>query len=146
MINPHAALPTIRRQVDLYKDARRGAGRTAPPSLPLMREIFCAKNRQTAVEKAAPYLAEKYAAYASWGQDRVMPGTESFQIPYEELAADRFIVGSPDDCIEALQPWLDLGVDHLVFRTHWAGLPVGDALDSIRLLATEVVPALIPTS
>lgn len=142
MVNPHAALPTVRRQIDLYREARRAAAKDAQQPLPLMREIFCAKDRQTAVEKAAPYIARKYSAYASWGQDRVMPGKESFAVAYDELAADRFIVGSPDDCIEALRPWIELGVGHLIFRTHWAGLPVEDALESIRLLATEVVPAL----
>jgi len=142
MINPHAALPTVRRQVDLYREARRQAGTGEGEPLPLMREIFCAKDRRTAVEKAAPYLAQKYQAYASWGQDKVMPEKESFDIAYEQLAEDRFIVGSPEDCIEALQPWRDLGVEQLIFRSHWAGLPVEDALDSIRLLASEVVPQL----
>ena len=142
MINPHAALPTVRRQVGLYQEARQEADKEQGQPLPLMREIFCAKDRQTAVEKAAPYLAKKYSAYASWGQDEVMPGKESFEMAYEELAADRFIVGSPDDCVEALTPWCELGVGHLIFRTHWAGLPTEDALDSIRLLATEVFPAI----
>jgi len=141
MINPHAALSTVSRQVELYRDARREAGKDAGEPLPLMREIFCAKNRRTAVEKAAPYIAEKYSAYASWGQDKVMPDKESFEMAYEQLAADRFIVGSPEDCIEALEPWLGLGVGHLVLRTHWAGLPVDDSLESIRLLSSEVLPA-----
>ncbi|MCD9155080.1 LLM class flavin-dependent oxidoreductase [Aeromicrobium duanguangcaii] len=142
MINPHAALPTVSRQVDLYRQEQRDAGRDDTQSLPLMREIFCAKDRRTAVERAAPYISQKYRAYAQWGQDQMMPEKESFAIPYEELAAERFIVGSPEDCIEALRPWCRLGVDHLVLRTHWAGLPVEDALESIRLLATEVIPAL----
>jgi alkanesulfonate monooxygenase SsuD/methylene tetrahydromethanopterin reductase-like flavin-dependent oxidoreductase (luciferase family) len=70
IINPHAALSTVRRQVALYRDARRAAGKDPGERLPLMREIFCAKDRQTAVEKAAPYIARRYSVYASWGQDR----------------------------------------------------------------------------
>ena len=142
MINPHAALPTVRRQVDLYRTARHAAGKDEGQPLPLMREIFCARDRQTAIEKAAPYIAKKYSTYASWGQDKVMPEKESFDTAYEELAADRFIVGSPEDCVEALQPWVELGVGRLILRTHWSGLPAEDAIDSIRLLATEVVPAI----
>lgn len=142
MINPHATLSTVRRQMDLYRSTRQSVSKGEGHALPLMREIFCAKDRMTAVDKAAPYIAQKYAAYASWGQDKVMPDKESFEMAYEELAADRFIVGSPEDCVEALQPWIDLGVGHLVFRTHWAGMPLTDSLDSIRLLAKEVVPAV----
>ena len=143
MINPHAALDTVRRQVELFRTERAARGRGAPVCQPAMREVFCAKDRATALERARPYLAEKYRIYAEWGQDKVMPDRESFDIPYEELARQRFVVGSPEDCVQALLPWRDeLGVDHFVLRTHWAGMPVEHAAESIELLGTEVVPAL----
>ncbi|KRE40779.1 LLM class flavin-dependent oxidoreductase [Knoellia sp. Soil729] len=143
MVNPHATVSTIRRQVDLYRETRSEAGTGAGAGLPVMREIFCGKDRATAVERAAPYLAEKYRTYARWGQDKVMPGDESFDIAYEELAQQRFIVGSPEDCLEALLPWRDeVGADALIFRTHWAGMPLDSARDSVNLLAQEVVPVL----
>jgi alkanesulfonate monooxygenase SsuD/methylene tetrahydromethanopterin reductase-like flavin-dependent oxidoreductase (luciferase family) len=143
MVNPHATITTIRRQTDLYHAARVEAGTGPGSGLPVMREIFCARDRASAVELAAPYLAEKYRTYARWGQDKVMPEAESFDIAYEELAQQRFIVGSPDDCLEALLPWRDdVGADAFIFRTHWAGMPMESARDSIELLAKEVVPVL----
>jgi alkanesulfonate monooxygenase SsuD/methylene tetrahydromethanopterin reductase-like flavin-dependent oxidoreductase (luciferase family) len=143
MVNPHAALETVRRQLQLFHAERRAAGRGAPAGQPAMREVFCAVDRATAVERARPYLTERYTTYARWGQDRVMPDHESFDIPYEELARERFVVGSPEDCVEALLPWRnELGIDHLVLRTHWAGMPVEHAAESIELLAGEVLPAL----
>jgi alkanesulfonate monooxygenase SsuD/methylene tetrahydromethanopterin reductase-like flavin-dependent oxidoreductase (luciferase family) len=60
-----------------------------------------------ALETAVPYLAEKYRSYADWGQDRALPGQESFRVPFEELQQSRFILGSPDDCIEQLLPYVD---------------------------------------
>jgi alkanesulfonate monooxygenase SsuD/methylene tetrahydromethanopterin reductase-like flavin-dependent oxidoreductase (luciferase family) len=105
--------------------------------------VFCAPTREQALEQAMPYLARKYEVYADWGQDRVMPGTESFRVGYDDLSRDRFVVGSPEDCTAALLPWRDeLGVDHFVFRTDWAGMPVADALGSLDLLAREVIPVL----
>lgn len=142
MINPHATATTVRRQLELFSAERETSGRGPVPELPLMREIFCAPTRERAVELAAPHLANKYSVYADWGQDKVMPDKESFRTAYEELSNDRFVIGTPDDCLEALLPWRDLGVDHFLFRTDWAGMPVGDALSSIELLAKEVVPAL----
>ncbi|MFE9693820.1 LLM class flavin-dependent oxidoreductase [Micromonospora sp. NPDC005806] len=143
MVNPHATASTIRRQVDLYRLTRAEANTGPGAGLPLMREIFCAKDRVTAVELAAPYLAEKYRTYARWGQDKVMPEAESFDIAYEELAQQRFIVGSPEDCLAALLPWRDeVGVDAFIFRTHWAGMPLTSSQGSIDLLAKEVVPVL----
>lgn len=142
MINPHATAATVRRQLELFHAERAAAGRGPLTELPLMREVFCAPTRERAVELAAPYLAGKYAVYADWGQDRVMPDRESFRTAYAELAADRFVIGSPQDCVDALLPWRELGVDHFVFRTDWAGMPVEHALGSLELLADEVVPAL----
>lgn len=143
MINPHATRATIARQLELFHTEREAAGRGPLAELPLIREVFCAPTREQALELAMPYLANKYEVYADWGQDRVMPGSESFRVGYEDLAQDRFVVGSPEDCIAALLPWRDeLGVDHFVFRTDWAGMPVEAARTSLDLLAREVVPAL----
>ncbi|MCW0216445.1 MAG: LLM class flavin-dependent oxidoreductase [Pseudonocardia sp.] len=147
MINPHATASTIRRQLGLFHAERAAAGREPVRELPLMREIYCAPTRERAIELARPHLAGKYAVYADWGQDRVMPDKESFRAGYSDLAEDRFVVGSPEDCLAALLPWRDeIGVDHFVLRTDWAGMPVEDARASLDLLAREVAPVLRSTA
>jgi len=143
MINPHATVDTIARQQDLFAQELAAHGRLMPSERPAMREMFCAEDRRTALERAMPYLSDKYQLYARWGQDKVMPGEESFDIPYQELAEQRFIVGSPDDCLRALQAWRDqVGVNHVIVRTQWPGMPVEHALRSVELLSREVLPAL----
>jgi hypothetical protein len=32
--------------------------------------------------------------------------------------------------------------DYLILRTHWSGMPVGQALGSMRLISDELLPAL----
>ena len=55
----------------------------------------------------------------------------------------RFILGSPQQCYEQLQPyWKEFGVNHIVIRTHWAGMPLSTALASMRLISDELLPAL----
>lgn len=143
MINPHATVETVERQLRILHEERASAGREQITELPLIREVFCAPTRAAARELAEPYLANKYRVYAEWGQDTVMPDNESFRIPYEDLERGRFIVGSPDDCLEQLLPWRDrLGVNHFLFRTEWAGMPADSAVASVDLLAREVVPVL----
>lgn len=143
LINPHATLETIRRQLALFQQTRADAGLPPVTEQPAIREVFCAATRTEAMERAAPYLGAKYQVYAHWGQDKAMPGAESFDRPFAELLADRFIIGTPQDCIAALLPWRDeLHVDHFILRTHWSGMPVESALDSIRLLSKEVLPAV----
>jgi len=142
-ISPHATWPTLTHQLSLYRNELSRLGRPFPRELPMFREIFCAKDRRTALEIAGPCLAEKYGAYTRWGQDGALPSQETFQRPFEELIKDRFVLGSPEDCYEQLRPcWEKLRVTSLVFRTHWSGLPVSAALQSMRLISDELLPAL----
>ena len=146
-VNPHATMATLTRQMALYRAERARLGKPFPGVLPVMKEIFCARNRATAVRIAGPYLAEKYKAYAAWGQDAVLPGGETFQQPFESLLRDRFVLGSPEECYEQLRPcWEDAGATFLFFRTHWSGMPVEHALASMRLISDELLPALRRTT
>jgi len=142
-VGPHATLPTVIRQGKLYRMALARGGRPAPRALPILREIFCARDRETALRIAGPILASKYGAYARWGQDGALPAEETFQRPFDELAQDRFILGSPEECFTQLRAYVEgAGVNYFLLRTQWSGLPVGAALQSMHLLGDEVLPAL----
>jgi alkanesulfonate monooxygenase SsuD/methylene tetrahydromethanopterin reductase-like flavin-dependent oxidoreductase (luciferase family) len=143
LINPHATIDTIRRQLVLYREELTAHGKPMPRELPMIKEIFCAKDQATALEMAGPYLLGKYRDYARWGQDDAMPIDESFDKGLDELVQGRFILGSPEDCYEALKPyWQTLGINHFIFRTHWVGLPLSAALQSLRLISDELLPEL----
>jgi alkanesulfonate monooxygenase SsuD/methylene tetrahydromethanopterin reductase-like flavin-dependent oxidoreductase (luciferase family) len=142
-VNPHAGIDTIGRQIAVYRAELAAAGKPAPRELPIAKEVFCARDRATALEMAGPYLMGKYRDYAKWGQHKVMPGNEDFTRPLEQLSAGRFILGSPQECYEQLKPyWQQFGVNHLIVRTHWAGMPLPTALASMRLISDELLPAL----
>ena len=142
-INPHATAATIARQMPLYREELARAGKPFPRVLPVIREIFCARDARTAIAVAGPYLGAKYRTYAAWGQDTVMPDDESFRQPFEALLRDRFVLGNPEECFEQLRPcWEELGANYLILRTHWSGMPVSDALSSMRLISDELLPAL----
>ncbi|MCB1741743.1 MAG: LLM class flavin-dependent oxidoreductase [Gammaproteobacteria bacterium] len=142
-INPHSTVATVRRQMQVYKEELATHGKPFPTELPSVKEIYVAKDRKTAMELAGPYLFAKYQDYAKWGQDKAMPQDESFDQSFDDLLDDRFVLGSPEECYEQLRPyWEELGVNHLVFRTHWAGMPVSLALASQRLLSKELLPEL----
>ena len=78
------------------------------------------------------------AARSKWGQ-LTLPQLFFF----EELVEDRFVIGSPEDCWNQLKPYIEeLGVTHFVFRTHFLGMPLSNALASMRLMSDELLPAL----
>jgi alkanesulfonate monooxygenase SsuD/methylene tetrahydromethanopterin reductase-like flavin-dependent oxidoreductase (luciferase family) len=142
-VNPHATMATITRQMAVYRAELTRLGKPFPRVLPMIKEIFCARDTPTALEMAGPHLAAKYRAYAAWGQDAVLPGTDTFRQPFEALLRDRFVLGSPEECYAQLRPcWEEAGANFLFFRTHWSGMPLGHALSSMRLISDELLPAL----
>lgn len=141
-LNPHAPAETLARQIEMYKAVRAEAGFGTVDTMPMSRETFVAETKQKAIDTARPFLERKYKVYAEWGQDKVLPGDEDFQRPFEELSAGRFVVGSPDDVISDLQRFKEIGVTHASLRFGWPGTPKHVIEGAIRLAAKEVLPAL----
>ncbi|MBI4083204.1 MAG: LLM class flavin-dependent oxidoreductase [Candidatus Lambdaproteobacteria bacterium] len=141
--SPKATFETHRKRIGLYMSELRKLGKPFPKENPGMIELYCAKDRKTAMALGAPYLQHKYQTYASWEKTKAMPEEERIDLPFEELMKGRFVIGSPQECYEQLRPyWEQLGIDHFVFRTQFVGMPLANALQSIRLISDELLPAL----
>ena len=138
----HATLATLERQVGIYRNALAAAGKPFPPPLfRLGKELYIARDMDTAFREALPYIATKYDAYAAWGQDNVLPAGETFHQPIEQLRQDRFIVGDAEHCIEQIEEHRRrLGVQEMSFRVHWPGMPHARVLEAIALLGERVIP------
>jgi alkanesulfonate monooxygenase SsuD/methylene tetrahydromethanopterin reductase-like flavin-dependent oxidoreductase (luciferase family) len=143
LINPHATIPMVARQWSTYKEALDSAGQPIPKVLPMMRELYIAEDRETAYVESEPYLVPKYQAYASWGQDKALPGDESFSIPYQELARDRFLLGSPEEVTQEIRRYEEeLDANYLIFRMNWPGMAHQQVLRQIELMGSEVIPRI----
>ncbi len=140
-INPHAALPTIERQWQRYKQALAEAGQAMPAARPICLELHVAPTHEEAVRTAQPFLEAKYAAYAEWGQDKALPGEESFRVAFDDLARDRFILGTPDEVIEQLEERVArLQSNYLIFRMGWPGMEAAKILKVIAMMGERVLP------
>lgn len=143
VMNPHVTTGVLKQQLHMYRAALQENGYSAPSELPLLREAWLADRRERAWTEAAPYLRRKYAVYSDWGQDRAVPADQTFDRPLEELARDRFIVGTPDDLVATARRYAsELGVNTLVLRVQWPGMPRQHVLDQIRLIGQTVLPRL----
>src|SRR5262249_56064687 len=60
VINPHATLHTIHRQMALYRAALERLGKPFPAELPMIPDIYVAETHEAAVRLARPYLEKKY--------------------------------------------------------------------------------------
>ncbi len=143
LMNPHATLPTLERQLALFRDTRRELGRPPARDVPLIRECYVAPESAQASAEARPFLAAKYEAYRSWEQDKALPTGEEFAPDFDALARDRFVLGDPGRVREALVRYRErLGATSMIFRLQWPGMAPDKVLRSIKLLGEQVFPFL----
>lgn len=110
---------------------------------PLTREVVIAEKRETAWELAEKYVMVNYRDEYSGGWKHPLIGSQDHTpIALESLSQDRFIVGNPEDCISQIQRFQEsFGVDHLICRLYFAGMPHDHIMTELKLLAKEVFPA-----
>ena len=94
-----------------------------------------AKGRMTARERIAKLIDPgttffELGSYAAWGME-----SPTAHMSFEEMARDRFIIGDKVYVKEEIARWEEkLGVNHMIMRVQWPGLPQEQVLGSIRRL------------
>ncbi len=141
ILTTHASFPTLARQIEVYKAALKEAGKPFPKELPRVPELYVAEDDETALRECREYLATKYKAYVAWGQERDVPKEERLDLPFDELARDRFLIGGPERIIQELERGhRELGITHWLFRVQWPGMPQTLVLKTMRILGEQVLP------
>jgi alkanesulfonate monooxygenase SsuD/methylene tetrahydromethanopterin reductase-like flavin-dependent oxidoreductase (luciferase family) len=142
VLNPHNRLDTLERQVkEVYLPALAEYGKPAPAELPLRREIYVAEDLQSALRRAGPWLFPKYQTYAAWGQESAMPEGDDFSGSFHELLEDRFILGSPEECIAEIDRYRDaLGITEILVRVQWPGMPQAEAMRNLEMIGKTLIP------
>lgn len=143
LIGPHSAIEELEAQVQLFNRTWSSLGRLEKPRLPIIRETFVANTREEAVRKARPCLEQLYRnIYIKWKQNEAMNSPEELQWDFDRLSKDRFILGTPTECIEQIEQYhTRLGTDFILVRFDWTpGLAQQDILRSMELFGQEVIP------
>jgi probable F420-dependent oxidoreductase len=127
-----------------YRQALQSAGKPKPQELPLTREMVIANTNEQAHELAEKYLLINYRDEYGGGWEHPLIGKEDAS-PIDKLDAlgrDRFIVGDPERCIEIIQRFVDtFGMNHLIFRLYFPGMPHEHIMHELELISKEVMPA-----
>ena len=72
-----------------------------------------------------------------WPQEIPDPTLEQLAVGFEKGTS---IVGTPDDCAEALEKWRAIGVDQLIMGPTGSAWPYELVEESVELLGTKVIP------
>ncbi|HEX9040026.1 MAG TPA: LLM class flavin-dependent oxidoreductase [Trebonia sp.] len=139
-------LPTLKSFAQIYRQAAEKQGNTS--SIAVLRECWIAPTTEQALEEYAENVMTSHRFYFQAGGysplvDPWITELDSIDgFTYEKVAADRFIVGSPEHCISEIERWHEeLGCDYFVMRfRHPAGPDHGKALASMKLFGEKVIP------
>jgi alkanesulfonate monooxygenase SsuD/methylene tetrahydromethanopterin reductase-like flavin-dependent oxidoreductase (luciferase family) len=140
-ISAHSSVDEILPELAAYRAERAALGRPLPDERPISRMVYLAPDRRTAVEEVLPVLAARHRAKAHrFGDDATTQRTDA------ELARGRWIIGTPEDCVEQIAAIRDaLDVNQMIFTMPWNGSGQPERLRTIRLLGSEVIPAFAPS-
>jgi alkanesulfonate monooxygenase SsuD/methylene tetrahydromethanopterin reductase-like flavin-dependent oxidoreductase (luciferase family) len=150
MATPNATFAEVARQFELFASERAAAGLPATAEAGRMLEVHCHADGAEARRRAGPHLLTKYAAYASWGLTgsagegaRNAGEAAGDEDAFEALAAERFVIGDPDEVTEGLvRQFREVGATHLAMRIAWPGSDPTQTRGCLELLGREVLPAV----
>ena len=141
--NALMSLPTMAALGRDYRAAAEAAGRV--PHTTAIRFCWPYRDREEALRLFGDTALAMARTLFDYGAITDLPGvTSSAEITLEEFVRDRFVFGTPDECVETIRRFRDeAGVDDLltVFR-HPTGPDHRSVLEAMELFGTEVLPAL----
>jgi alkanesulfonate monooxygenase SsuD/methylene tetrahydromethanopterin reductase-like flavin-dependent oxidoreductase (luciferase family) len=138
-------LSTFKAFADIYRESAKEAGQT--PAITVLRECWVAPTSEQAEAEYGEYAMTSHRFYYEVGgyNAAVDPWINDLKSPddftLDKVAPDRFIMGSPQDCINQIERWnQELGTDYFVMRfRHPNGPEHKKALDSIKLFGEKVI-------
>lgn len=142
---PTAGLDKLLAAQTIYRQNLAEAGLDpATKPTPLTREVVIAATDAEAREVAEKHLLINYRDEYGGGKWKhpLIGAEDSAPVDqFDAISRDRFLVGSPETVIKQLQGFVDaFGVDHLICRLYFPGIPHDFIMNELRLLAQEVIP------
>ncbi len=140
--------------IKIYKDAIKHAepvGGFVNDNVACVTALVCLEDKQearrVALDMGSGYhtsLVFKYldtfprpAGVPEW--PALIPDPTPAQLE-ERIASGQRIVGDPDECAQAVQKFVDVGCDQIIFGVLASSQPQAVALRSVELFGTEVIP------
>jgi alkanesulfonate monooxygenase SsuD/methylene tetrahydromethanopterin reductase-like flavin-dependent oxidoreductase (luciferase family) len=125
----------LREALPEYKRSLQEMGREFT-GLPMTRDICVAKDERAARAVVQRSYERMLHMQSGWGQ----PG-ERYDVPFEQLQADRIILGSPEQAAEGLVKLnREFGAQFTFFRVYTPGMDPQTALDMVTQIGEEVLP------
>jgi alkanesulfonate monooxygenase SsuD/methylene tetrahydromethanopterin reductase-like flavin-dependent oxidoreductase (luciferase family) len=136
MISPQTSSSEVVEGMAVF-DAERTRLGLDLPRLPIRREIVIGRDLDDALRIFGERTRERYLAYAA--REHPLLSSDGFDEGFRQWALDRAILGSPDDCVEALRRLDSARLGPVVIRPGWPGQSPDEAIANLEQLGEQVV-------
>ncbi len=138
VISTTETMENVARRVDVYRRALPMHGR--PWRGPWLNRIVCTV-RGAAEKRAAQesYSKVLLAFYDAWGHANITQLPPDARTP-ERVSEQHFIIGEPAECIEQIEAYAALGIDHIACLMNFGNPDLGFVEQSMRLFGERVLP------
>lgn len=145
LIGPGRTVGMARDTLAFYNDEAKKAGRnTDDVEHILLREIFVSKDRNEAIEGGNNFIISMYKFYFKLGVKIFVRGQQLKDLDdplFEHLAEERFIIGTPEDCIKEIEMYRDeLGINYLSCRMVFPQATHEIISNCIETFGKDVIP------
>jgi probable F420-dependent oxidoreductase len=117
-----------------------------PAHVILMRDAWVAETRRQAEAEYGPEVLAAYKYYWKSASLSFQDNRSEAEFTLEKMAADRIILGSPEEVVDQLRRWQEnTGAETIIVRlrqAHSGGPPHDKILRAIRLFGERVIPRL----
>ncbi|MGH3314170.1 MAG: LLM class flavin-dependent oxidoreductase [Streptomyces sp.] len=135
----HVDRDYLHQQVATYRAACAEYGH-GEARIQVLQEIYVGDSDESAVEDVRAAMTVKYEAYRAWGQDQVLPASQSFDKEFDELRRGRFILGSAATCRARLADLIEhVNPENILLRPQWPGMPQEKVMAGLKRLTDEVL-------
>ena len=142
IMNPHASIDTLARQLEIYRDALKHQLKPFPAELSIRKDIYIAENREKAwdeAEREVPKLMQRLNAEKQYQELPADDGYDETQ-DLKTFIRSRFIVGDPSDCIAQIQTHRNrLSLNHFIFRIACSEGNRQVMMEKIKLIGREII-------
>lgn len=138
----HVDRDYLHQQVATYRAAcaAEGPPGRSEPRIQVLQEIYVGESDESAVEDVRAAMSVKYDAYRAWGQDKVLPASQSFDAEFDKLRQGRFILGDAATCRAQLADLIHhVSPENILLRPQWPGMPQEQVMASLKRLTDEVL-------
>ena len=145
LIGPGRTVNMVRDTLAYYNDEAKKVGwSTDDIEHILLRETFVSPDRDKAIEGGNNFIISMYKFYFTLGVKMFVRGQQLKDIDdplFEHLAEERFIIGTPEDCIKEIEMYRDeLGINYISCRMVFPQASHEIISNCIETFGKEVIP------